>query len=257
MGTVPLLWLFGLIATLFFLLPFLALLWQTPWSELHTLLRRPMVAQALRLSVISSFAAALISTIFGVPLAWLLARSVFPGRTLVRALVTMPLVLPPVVGGVALLFAFGRRGVVGEALYESTGVVLPYSIWAVILANVFVAMPFLVVTIEAALANMDGRLELAASTLGASSWRVFWRVTLPSIVPSLVAGMALAWARALGEFGATITFAGNLSGRTQTLPLAVFVAMESDRDLAVALSLILMVIALAVLVALRGHWWAR
>jgi len=216
-----------------------------------------MVAQALRLSVISSFAAALISTIFGVPLAWLLARSVFPGRTLVRALVTMPLVLPPVVGGVALLFAFGRRGVVGEALYESTGVVLPYSIWAVILANVFVAMPFLVVTIEAALANMDGRLELAASTLGASSWRVFWRVTLPSIVPSLVAGMALAWARALGEFGATITFAGNLSGRTQTLPLAVFVAMESDRDLAVALSLILMVIALAVLVALRGHWWAR
>jgi molybdate transport system permease protein len=251
------LWLFGLIATLFFLLPFLALLWQTPWSELDTLLRRPMVAQALRLSVISSFAAALISTIFGVPLAWLLARSVFPGRTLVRALVTMPLVLPPVVGGVALLFAFGRRGVVGEALYESTGVVLPNSIWAVILANVFVAMPFLVVTIEAAFANMDGRLELAASTLGASSWRVFWRVTLPSIVPSLVAGMALAWARALGEFGATITFAGNLSGRTQTLPLAVFVAMESDRDLAVALSLILMVIALAVLVALRGHWWAR
>lgn len=247
----------GLGGVLFFVLPFLALLWRAPWRDLGSLLQSPIVLDALGLSLVTSLAAASISTLVGVPLAWLLARTTFPGRSLVRALVTMPLVLPPVVGGVALLFAFGRRGLVGSELYEQTGIVLPYSMWAVILANVFVAMPFLVVTVEAALTNLDTRFEHAAATLGASPFRIFWRVTIPAILPSLAAGMALAWARSLGEFGATITFAGNLAGRTQTLPLAVFAAMETNRDLAVALSLVLMAIAFGVLVALRGYWWSR
>jgi molybdate transport system permease protein len=160
------------------------------------------------------------------------------------------------VGGAALLFALGRRGLVGEPLNEATGLLLPFSTWGVIVATTFVAMPFLVITVEGALRNMDGRYEGAAATLGARRWTVLRRVTLPMIAPSLVAGLVLTWARAFGEFGATITFAGNLQGRTQTLPLAVFVALESDRDTAVAISLIMVVVSLAVLVALRD-WWGR
>jgi molybdate transport system permease protein len=160
-----------------------------------------------------------------------------------------------VVGGTALLYAFGRRGLVGEAIYEATGFVLPFSIWGVVLANVFVATPFLVLTVEGAIRNLDPRFESAAAVMGAGRWRVFRRVTLPMIWPSLAAGALLAWARALGEFGATITFAGNLQGRTQTMPLAVFVALEQDRDVAIALSLVLIVVSLGVLVALRDRWW--
>jgi len=166
-------------------------------------------------------------------------------------------VLPPVVGGAALLFAFGRRGLVGEALYEQTGFLLPFSTWGVIAANTFVAMPFLVLTVEAALAGLDPRFEQAAATLGASRWRVFRRVTMPLIAPSVGAGVVLAWARALGEFGATITFAGNLQGRSQTLPLAVFVALDRDRDTAIAISLLLVAVSLVVLVLLRDRWWPR
>jgi molybdate transport system permease protein len=200
-------------------------------------------------------AATFIAALVGIPLAWLLARISFPGRSLLRGLVTLPLVLPPVVGGAALLFAWGRRGLIGEPLAEATGLVLPFSIWGVILANTFVAMPFLVITVEAALRNLDQRYEAAALTLGVRGWSLIRRVTLPMIGPSLLAGLVLTWARALGEFGATITFAGNLQGRTQTLPLAVFVALESDRDAAVALSLILVAVSLGVLVALRERWW--
>jgi len=159
------------------------------------------------------------------------------------------------VGGAALLFALGRRGLVGEPLESATGIVLPFSIWGVILANVFVALPFLVITVEGALSSVDTRYEDAAASLGASRLTVFRRVTLPMIRSSLVAGTVLAWARALGEFGATITFAGNLQGRTQTLPLAVFVALESDRDVAIVLSLLLVIISLAFLLALRDRWW--
>jgi molybdate transport system permease protein len=169
--------------------------------------------------------------------------------------VTLPLVLPPVVGGAALLFALGRRGLVGAPLEQATGLVLPFSVWGVIVANTFVAMPFLVLTVEGALRNMDRRYEEAAASLGARRWTVLRRVTLPMIAPSLVAGLVLAWARAFGEFGATITFAGNLQGRTQTLPLAVFVALERDRDTAVAISLLMVVVSLLVLVALRDRWW--
>jgi len=174
---------------------------------------------------------------------------------LVRGVVTLPLVLPPVVGGAALLFALGRRGLVGQPLEEITGLVLPFSTWGAILATTFVAMPFLVITVEAALRNLDRRYEGAAATLGARKWTVLRRVTLPMIAPSLVAGIVLTWARAFGEFGATITFAGNLQGRTQTLPLAVFVALESERDLAVAISFVMVLVSLVVLIALRDRWW--
>lgn len=245
----------GAVALSVFALPLLGLLARAPWSNLGEILAREVVVDALRLSIITSSVATLIAAIFGVPLAWLLARVEFPGRGLVRGIVTLPLVLPPVVGGAALLFALGGRGLIGRPLNEATGLLLPFSIWGVVLANTFVAMPFLVITVEAALRSLDHRFEGAAASLGATPGTVLRRVTLPMISSSLVAGLVLTWARALGEFGATITFAGNLAGRTQTLPLAVFVALESDREVAVALSLVMVAISLAVLLALRDRWW--
>jgi molybdate transport system permease protein len=238
-----------------FVIPLVGLAAQTPWSELLTLLNGKIVRDALWLSLLSSTAATAIAFLLGVPLAWVLARMDFPGKSLIRGLVLLPLVLPPVVGGAALLFALGRRGVVGEPIYELTGFVLPFSTWGVVVAATFVAMPFLVITVEGALHNLDAKYEGAAATLGAGKWTVLRRVTLPMIAPSLISGLVLTWARALGEFGATITFAGNLQGRTQTLPLAVFVALESDRDTAVALSLAMVVISLTVLIVLRDRWW--
>jgi molybdate transport system permease protein len=237
-----------------FVLPLAGLLAETPWRDLPKLLASEVVTDALWLSAVASLAATAISLILGVPLAWVLARVEFPGRSVLRALVLLPLVLPPVVGGAALLFAFGRRGVIGEPLHEATGLVLPFSTWGVVVAVTFVAMPFLVITVEGALRNLDQRFEGAASTLGARRWTVMRRVTLPMTAPSLGAGLLLTWARALGEFGATITFAGNLQGRTQTLPLAVFVGLETNRDAAVALSLVMVAIALAVLILLRDRW---
>ncbi|MCZ6455942.1 MAG: ABC transporter permease [Actinobacteria bacterium] len=244
----------GAVGVVFFLLPLIGLLARTPWNDLIGLLASDVVVDALRLSAIASVAAVAISTIVGVPLAWMLARVDFRGRSFVRGLVLLPLVLPPVVGGAALLFALGRRGVVGEPLYEATGLVLPFSIWGVVVAVTFVSMPFLVLTVEGALRNLDSRFEGAAASLGAGRWTVFRRVTLPMIGPSLAAGMILTWARAIGEFGATVTFAGNLQGETQTLPLAVFVALESSRDTAIALSLLMVAISLAILVVLRDRW---
>jgi molybdate transport system permease protein len=244
----------GALGVIFFLLPLIGLLARTPWNDLIGLLASDVVVDALGLSAIASVAAVTISTIIGVPLAWMLARVDFRGRSFVRGLVLLPLVLPPVVGGAALLFALGRRGVVGEPLYEATGLVLPFSIWGVVVAVTFVSMPFLVLTVEGALRNLDSRFEGAAASLGAGRWTVFRRVTLPMIGPSLAAGMILTWARAIGEFGATVTFAGNLQGETQTLPLAVFVALESNRDTAIALSLLMVAISLAILVLLRDRW---
>jgi len=238
-----------------FVIPLLGLLSRVPWGDLGELVSSDLVIDALRLSLLSSLAATAISTLLGVPLAWVMARTEFRGRSIVRALIMLPLVLPPVVGGAALLFALGRRGLLGEPLNQATGLVLPYSAWGVVLATTFVAMPFLVITVEGALRNLDPRFEGAASTLGAGRWSVMRRVTLPMIGPSLLAGLVLTWARAFGEFGATITFAGNLQGKTQTLPLAVFVALESNRDAAVAISLVMVVISLAVLIALRDRWW--
>ncbi len=246
---------FAALAVVFVAFPLVALLQRAPWSDLGDLVTDPVVTEALRLSLISALAATVISLLLGIPLAWMLARGSFPGRSWVRALVTLPMVLPPVVGGAALLFAFGRRGLVGEPLYEGTGVLLPFSLWGVIAANTFVAMPFLVVTVEGGLRSSDTRYEDAAASLGASRWTTFRRVTLPNVMPSIVAGAVLCWARALGEFGATITFAGNLQGRTQTMPLAVFLALESNRDAAIALSLVLIAVSLVVLVPLRDRWW--
>jgi len=247
--------LLGAMGLALFVVPVAGLLWRTPWRDLPELVTSSMVTDALGISLVASVSATAFSALVGVPLAWLLARVEFPGRRLVRGLVLLPLVLPPVVGGAALLFALGRRGMVGEPLYEQTGLVLPFSTWGVILATTFVAMPFLVITVEGALRNLDERYESAAASLGAGRWTVLRRVTLPMIGPSVTAGLVLTWARALGEFGATITFAGNLPGRTQTLPLAVFVALESDRTVAVAISLLMVVVSLAVLIALRERWW--
>lgn len=238
----------------FIVLPLVALLQRTPWGDLGRLLGDAVVTDALRLSLISALAATVLSLLVGVPLAWVLARTDFPGRAVVRALVTLPMVLPPVVGGAALLFAFGRRGLLGEPIYDGTGFLLPFSLWGVIAANTFVAMPFLVITVEAGLRSADERYEDAAATLGASRWTVFRRITVPNAMPAVLAGAVLCWARALGEFGATVTFAGNLQGRTQTMPLAVFLALESDRDAAIALSLVLIAVSLAVLIPLRDRW---
>ena len=245
----------AIVGLAFVLLPIVGLLAKMPWSKLGSLLTSDLTIDALRLSMISSIAAAAISLLIGLPLAWMLARVEFRGRGLVRGLVLLPLVLPPVVGGASLLFALGRSGLVGSAVYDTTGLVLPFSTAGVIVASTFVAMPFLIITVEGALARSDTRFEGAAASLGAGRWTVFRKVTLPMIWPSLLAGMVLTWARAFGEFGATVTFAGNLPGETQTIPLAVFVAMETDRDTALALSLLMMAVSLTVLIALRGRWW--
>lgn len=238
----------------FFALPFLGLLWRAPWGDAWGILTRAEVRTALRLSLICSLGATALSVLFGVPLAWLLARVDFPGRGVARALCTLSMVLPPVVAGVALFTALGRRGLVGQYLYEWFDFTLPFTTWAVVFAEAFVAMPFLVLTVEAALRQLDRRPEDAARTLGASRWYAFRRVTLPAIRPALIAGAVLAWARALGEFGATITFAGNFPGTTQTMPLAVYLALEVDVDEAIVLSMVLIAVSFGVLIALRERW---
>jgi molybdate transport system permease protein len=239
----------------FVLLPFIGLLQRTPWSDLASLVTRPDVRQALRLSILTSLAATTLAIVLGVPLAWVLARTHMPGRSVGRAIVTLPMVLPPVVGGAALLFALGRNGLVGQYLNTWFGIRLPFTTAAVVLAQTFVSMPFLVVTVEAALRSSDVRYEQAAATLGAGRWTTFRRVTLPSVAPSVLAGAVLCWARALGEFGATISFAGNLQGRTETVPLAIYIELQRDRDAAIAMSLVLVAISLIVLVALRDRWY--
>ncbi|WP_084693192.1 ABC transporter permease [Actinomadura atramentaria] len=244
----------GLVGLAFLVLPLLGLLWRAPWSTLGTRLAEPQVLEALRLSLVTATAATALCMFFGVPLAWLLARVRFRGVRVVRALVTVPLVLPPVVGGVALLLALGRRGIVGRWLDDAFGVTLPFTTAGVVLAETFVAMPFLVISVEGALRAADLRYEEAAATLGASRWTVFRRVTLPLVAPGVAAGAVLCWARALGEFGATITFAGNFPGRTQTMPLAVYLALENDPQAAIVLSLVLLAVSVVVLAALRGRW---
>ncbi|HEY5334691.1 MAG TPA: ABC transporter permease [Mycobacteriales bacterium] len=243
----------ALLGLLFLLLPLLGLLVRAPWHGLPHLLGDSTVRQALRLSLITATSATVLSVVLGVPLAWVIARMRFPGRRLVRALVTLPLVLPPVVGGVALLYAFGRKGVFGPAL-SALHVDLSFTTAGVVAAETFVAMPFLIVTVEGALSSSDLRFEEAAATLGASTWTTFRRVTVPLVGPSVAAGAVLTFARALGEFGATITFAGNLPGTTQTLPLATYIALETDPQSAIALALVLLAVSIAVLLLLRERW---
>ncbi len=243
------------LATAFFAIPLLGLLQRAPWSELAGDLSDPVVRDALRLSLVCSVGATALGFVLGLPLAWMLARTEVPGRRFVRALVLLPMVLPPVVGGVALLLAFGRRGLVGQYLDQWFDFRLPFTTWGAILAEAFVAMPFFVIVVEAGLRSLDRRYEEAASALGAGRFTTFRRVVLPLIAPSLAAGAALTWARALGEFGATILFAGNLQGKTQTMPLAIFVELQTNLGGAIALSLVLLAVSIVVLVSLRDRWF--
>jgi molybdate transport system permease protein len=244
----------ALVGLAFLVLPLAGLLIRTPWATLPQRLAEPGVLAALGLSLKTATMATVLCMLFGVPLAWLLARTDFPGRRVVRALVTVPLVLPPVVGGVALLLVFGRRGLIGSWLDATFGITLPFTTAGVVLAEAFVAMPFLVIAVEGALRGADARYEEAASTLGATRWATFTRVTLPLVAPGIAAGAVLCWARALGEFGATITFAGNFPGRTQTMPLAVYLALETDLQAAIVLSLVLLTVSVVILAALRDKW---
>jgi molybdate transport system permease protein len=245
----------GSVAALFFVLPLAGLLWHAPWSSAWADLGEPDVRKALRLSLEASLAAVAVCLLFGLPLAWVLARIEFPGRRFLRAITVLPMVLPPVVGGIALIQSFGRRGIVGQYLDRWFGIGFPFTIKGVVLAEAFVAMPFLVVTAEAAFRGLDRSFEDAARTLGASRWTVFRRVTLPLAGPALGAGTVLCWARALGEFGATITFAGNFPGTTQTMPLAIYLSLESSHpETGIVLSLVLLLVSLVVLVGLRDRW---
>ena len=187
----------------------------------------------------------------GTPTAYLLARRRFPGRALVDAVIDLPIVLPPVVGGLALLLLLGRQGPVGGPL-AGAGIDVAFTTAAVVLAQMFVAAPFYIRAARAGFESVDQRLEAVSSTLGARPWRTFRRITVPLALPSLAGGAVMAWARALGEFGATIMFAGNVAGRTQTMPLAILEAMEADANAAIAIAVVLAAIALAVLIAFRG-----
>jgi molybdate transport system permease protein len=241
----------------FLVLPVVGLLVRAPWSDLGPQLTAPGVGDALRLSLLSATVATLLSLVMGVPLAWVLARSRIRGRSILRALVTVPLVLPPVVGGVALFLVLGRQGLLGRWLFERFDVTIPFTTAAVVIAETFVAMPFLVISVEGALRAADARFEDAAATLGAGRWTTFRRVTLPLVAPGIAAGAVLCWARALGEFGATITFAGNFPGTTQTMPLAVYLALQRDPEAAIVLSLVLLGVSLATLLLLRDRWLGR
>ncbi len=238
----------------FLVVPLAGLVLEAPWGTLLDRLAEPAVFEALQLSVIAASAATVVCLVCGVPLAWLLARGQLPGLRFVRALVTVPLVLPPVVGGVALLLVLGRNGVIGRYLEAWFGFSLPFTTAGVIVAEAFVAMPFLVIAVDGALRGADRRYEDAAATLGASRWVTFRRVTLPLVAPGIAAGAVLCWARALGEFGATITFAGNFPGETQTMPLAVYLALETDPEAAIVLSLVLFAVSVIVLASLRDKW---
>ncbi|MFF2651146.1 ABC transporter permease [Streptomyces sp. NPDC058045] len=247
----------ALLAVAFLLVPLLGILARTSWGELGGHLTAPGSVTALVLSLKVSLWALGLSLLLGVPLAWLLARTDFPGKALVRSLVLLPMVLPPTVGGVALLLGFGRRGLLGPWLEDAFGLTLPFHTSGAVVAATFVSLPFLVISLEGALSGLHPRYEETAASLGASPFRVFATVTVPMVAPGIAAGAALTWARALGEFGATITFAGNLPGTTQTLPLRVYLLLQDDPEAATSVSLLLLAVAMAVLVALRGRWTGR
>ena len=246
----------ALIGVTFLVLPLAGLLLRAPWSRLLETVGRDDIREALWLSLTTSTAAIVLVMVVGIPIAWVLARVSFRGRWLVRALVVVPLVLPPVVAGVSLLAAFGRNGFIGGPLRDAFGVSLPYTTMAVVIAHTFVAIPFFVLSVEGALRTTNVEYDAVAATLGADRWTTFRRVTLPLAMPGVVAGVVLSWARSLGEFGATIAFAGNYPGTTRTMPLAVYTALQGDPDGALVLSVILLLVSLAVLTLLRDHWFS-
>ncbi len=234
--------------------PVAAVVLRAPWRTLPHELTQPGAATALRLSLETTLVTLAICLVLGVPLAWVMARVEFRGRTLVRALVTLPLVLPPVVGGVALLLAFGRVSFIGRILENAFGFTVPFTTTGVVLAQTFVALPFLVISVEGAFRASDGRYDEAAATLGATRWLTFRRVTLPLALPGIIAGGVLCWARALGEFGATITFNGSFPGTTRTMPSEIYYALQTDPESAIALSLLLILVSVVILASLRERW---
>ena len=240
----------AVLATALLVVPLVTLVLDTRWRTVPEHLASEAVRDALAITGLTSLLTVVACLLLGTPLAWLLARVDFRGRHLVRALVLVPLVLPPVVAGVALVTALGRSGVVGQHLPFT----IPYSTAGVVLAHTFVSMPFYVLAVEGALRTHGASYDVIAATLGADRWTAFRRVTLPLALPGVLAGCALAWARSLGEFGATITFAGNYPGTTQTMPSLIYVALSSDPTVARTLSLILLVLSVGVLVLLRERW---
>jgi molybdate transport system permease protein len=240
------------LGALLVLLPLAALLSRVAWTDFGALVTSESSRAALLLSLRTSSVSTLLCVLLGVPLALVLARADFPGKNLLRSLVLLPLVLPPVVGGIALLYTFGRRGLLGST-FEVLGIQIAFSTTAVVLAQTFVALPFLVVSLEGALRTAGQRYEAVAATLGARPTTVLRRVTLPLVLPALASGAVLSFARALGEFGATITFAGSLQGVTRTLPLEIYLQRETDPDAAIALSLVLVVVAVVIVGLARGR----
>ena len=244
------------LAVVFLVVPLLGLATAVPWTDLGGHLADPDLASALWISVLTSTVSAFVCLVLGLPLAWVLARVELPGRKLLRALIAVPLVMPPVVAGVALRAALGRSGIVGRPLEQATGWSLPYTTTGVVVAHVFVALPFVVLAIEGALRSADPGYDDAAATLGATRWVTFRRVTLPLALPGIAAGVVLGWARSLGEFGATITFNGSYPGRTQTMPTLIYIERQSDPAGAAVLSMVMLVLSLAILLALRDRWLA-
>jgi len=238
----------------FLAFPFVALVLSLSPERFVRDIQSEMALKALGLTLLTTLVATALTIVMGLPLALLLARRRFRGREIVDTLVDLPVAVPPVVGGVALLLAFGRRGLIGRS-FDAFGLQLPFSTAAVVMAQVFIASPFFVKAARAGFEAVPPRLEAAARTLGASPWRTFWTVTVPLARPALLAGAVLSWARALSEFGATMMFAGNFPGRTQTLALAVMSAMESDLDTALAVSTLALALGLAALVVAKS--WAR
>jgi molybdate transport system permease protein len=250
-GVPGVLWLPALVALGLIMLPVLGLVVRAPWSRFFQLVTSESARAALELSLRTAAVSTLLCVLFGGPLAVVLARGSVPGLRLLRSVVLLPLVLPPVVGGLALLYLLGVSGFAGYALDVAFGVRVPFTTTAVILAQTFVAMPFLVVSLEGALRTGGERYEVIAATLGAPPWTVFRRITVPLVAPGLGSGIVLSFARCLGEFGATIAFAGSLQGVTRTLPLEVYLREEVDAEGAIALSLVLVVVAVVVIALTR------
>ncbi len=240
-------WVLGVagVGALFIIMPLLAIVLRVDWSRFGALITSESSRAALGLSLQTSVISTVLCVIFGVPMAFALARTAFRGQRVLRALVLLPLVLPPVVGGIALLYTFGRQGLLGDSL-SVLGMDIAFSTSAVVLAQTFVALPFLVLSLEGALRTTGTRYETVAATLGARPTTVLRRVSLPLVLPGIVSGAVLSFARALGEFGATLTFAGSLEGVTRTLPLEIYLQRETDADAAVALSLVLVAVAVTV-----------
>ena len=247
----------SLLGLAFMVLPVIGLLVRTPWRQFTADLADTDTWTALRLSLECATAATGVSLVLGVPMAWLLARTELPGRGVARAMVAVPLVLPPVVGGMSLLLVFGRTGLLGSYLDRWFGITLPFTTAGVIMAESFVALPFLVISVEAALHGLDPAIEEAAATSGAGRLQIFRWITLPNLLPAIAAGAVLAWARALGEFGATITFAGDFPGTTQTMPLAVYLAFQDDPQSAIVLSVVLLAVSITLLAILRDRLFTR